>query len=82
MDEFLKALSFAFWLAVMDDLVNDDEDTRLWLDTGREPMGFLWWCEVTGKQEGDWRKTLLLLWGLRGTKAGKKALQGIRDARI
>lgn len=62
MDEHLRALSFAFWEAIINDLKAKDEETRLWLDTGKEPTGFLWWCEVTDKNPPRWRNDLVRLY--------------------
>lgn len=62
MPEELKALSFEFWKLVIEDLQAGDEETRLWLDTGREPTGFLWWAEVTEKDAAKWRLMLVRLY--------------------
>lgn len=80
MDERLKGLSLAFWLAVMEDLVGGDLMTYLWLYTQDEPMGFLWWCEATGKDSKAWQAMLLRLWQLRGTQNGKRALKAMKEA--
>lgn len=82
MEARLEALSLAFWLEVMADLAEGDEEVRLWLDTGMEQTGFLWWCEVTNKQAQEWRTSLLGLWALRGTQKGKYALKRMRDAAL
>ena len=80
MDERLKPLSQAFWVSLMEDLVGGELEAYLWLYTGEEPMGFLWWCEVTGKDKETWHAALLALWRLRGTQNGKKALKKLREA--
>lgn len=80
MDERLRPLSLAFWLAVMEDLLGGDLMARLWLDTGEEPTGFLWWCVVTEKDSKAWRAALLRLWKLRGTASGKRKLKKLKEA--
>lgn len=62
MPEWLRPLSEAFWLQVIADLQSKDEETRLWLDTGDERGGFLWWCETTRKDTYVWRRALIKLY--------------------
>jgi hypothetical protein len=79
MEERLKALSFAFWVREMEDLVKGDQEARLWLDTGHEPAGFLWWCDATSKEPQSWRAMLLQLWEMRETKKARFALRRIQE---
>lgn len=60
--EWLIPLSEAFWIQVLLDLREKDEETRLWLDTGAEVGGFLWWCELTKKDTYVWRRRLIALY--------------------
>lgn len=55
----VEALCSAFWIHIIICLQKGDEETRLWLDTGEEPLGFLWWCDVSNKEPQSWRKRLL-----------------------
>lgn len=78
----MEALALAFWGAVMEDLLEEDAtDVLLWLHTGRELAGFLWWCDVTGKERPEeWREYLLRLPALRGTRQAQNARKRLRDA--
>lgn len=62
MVEWLQPLSEAFWLLVIQDLAAKDEETRLWLDTGQETGGYLWWCELTKKDTYVWRRRLIAVY--------------------
>lgn len=55
----VAALCSAFWVHIIIALQQGDEETRLWLDTGEEPTGFLWWCDVSNKEASFWRTRLL-----------------------
>lgn len=74
----MEALFLGFWTEVMLDLLEGDEETRCWLDTGAEQAGFLWWAEVTNKQPQEWRKSLLGLWAMHGTRQGTLAKKKIQ----
>lgn len=77
---YLDGLSKAFWLAVMEDLAKGELSCRLWLDTGEDLGGFLWWCETTDKQPIEWTGLLMRLWGLRGTEQAARVLKVLREA--
>lgn len=57
-----EALFGAFWCSVIIDLQRGDQETRLWLDTGEEVGGFLWWCLTTDKDAQWWRGRMLAVW--------------------
>lgn len=79
MGEYLQPLSLAFWNKLMEDLVEGNEEARLWLDTGADVGGFLYWCDMTAKDAPRWRAMLLRLWEMRGTANGKRALKKLRE---
>lgn len=60
-----EALASAFWVHIINALRGGDEETRLWLDTGEEVSGFLWWCDVSDKDSGYWRAQMLRVWSTR-----------------
>jgi hypothetical protein len=55
-------LAEAFWEHIIRVLIAGDVETRLWLDTGEEVGGFLWWCDVGDKDAGHWRARCLRVW--------------------
>lgn len=62
MPEWLRPLSEAFWLQVLVDLQAKDEEARVWLDTGHEVGGYLWWAELSKKDTYVWRRRLVALY--------------------
>ena len=58
----VQALVSGFWMHIIECLQQGDEETRLWLDTGEETAGFLWWCQLTDKDPAHWRDRLLRVW--------------------
>lgn len=58
----IEALAAAFWVKVRQDLVRGDEETRLWLDTGYEVGGFLWWCDFSNLDSKMLRRRMLSCW--------------------
>jgi hypothetical protein len=59
------ALASGFWVHIIRQLEAGDLETRWWLDTGDEPTGFVWWCDVSGKDAAAWRERLCAVWRLR-----------------
>jgi hypothetical protein len=64
-DEGFNRLASGFWVHVIRQLQAGDHETRLWLDTGDEPTGFVWWCDVSGKGAAGWRERLCQVWETR-----------------
>lgn len=72
-------LSKAFWLAVIADLAAGKLDCRLWLDTGEDTGGFLWWCSLTSKDERGWRAILMRVWAVRGTPEAARIVRILKE---
>lgn len=66
----IDLLVSAFWVRVIEDLQRGHEETRLWLDTGTEVGGFLWWCCLGEKDPQWWRTRLLRAWTPGSGKEG------------
>lgn len=58
----MEALAAAYWDHIAECLLAGDMETRVWLDTGGEPTGFLWWCDVSGDNPSRLRTLLLRVW--------------------
>lgn len=64
----IEALCSAFWVHIIHCLQEGDEETRAWLDTGEEVTGFIWWCDISGKEDAQhWRTQMLRVWSGKTT---------------
>lgn len=59
---YTEALCAAFWTTVRRELEEGDAETRLWLDTGEEVGGFLWWAELSNLDATYLRTRFLALY--------------------
>jgi hypothetical protein len=82
MDEYAPLFD-AFWAHIVDCLHKGDAETLLWLRTGEDTGGFLWWCTVTGKEPGYWRPLYERVWraGQLARKGARHRLSGRRSPR-
>lgn len=79
MGEYVQPLAHAFWLAVIADLARGLLECRLWLDTGASLGGFLWWCELTSKDQRSWHALLMRVWAARGTEQGARIVRIVEE---
>ena len=79
MGDYLVPLSKAFWLAVIADLAEGQLDCRLWLDTGADVGGFLWWCQLSEKSVASWSALLMRVWSVRGTPEAARIVRIVEE---